>query len=165
MPGFSRADVQSQKLWSGRRDPGKPHQHVGADIHDPKVRTSVIDPGGSEKLRSGKLRAEFSIPKLPVFVYFQLSRRSQTEKKSICARRGVSADSRKSAQRCAKARFWAVFLEMTETPLSLQINILCVLSPALNLSKTFCVFPCLDKAIGKRYQKSQGMAQKILIGD
>ena len=32
----------------------------------------------------------------------------------------------------------------------LKIGKLCVLIPALNLSKNSCVFPCLDKALGKR---------------
>ena len=39
----------------------KKNKHFGADIHDPKARTSMT-PGGFKKLRSEKLRAEFSFP-------------------------------------------------------------------------------------------------------
>ena len=43
---------------------------------------------------------------------------------------------------------------------------LCVLSPALNLSKNSCVFPCLNKAIGKTtIPKITRNGQKIPNGD
>ena len=37
------------------------NEHFGADIHEPKARTSMT-PGGLKELRSEKLRAEFSFP-------------------------------------------------------------------------------------------------------
>ena len=55
------ADVREQKLRAGPRNPGR-NKDFGADIHDPKARTSMT-PGGFEKLRSEKLRAEFSFPR------------------------------------------------------------------------------------------------------
>ena len=49
----AKASIKPSKSWKNR--------HFGADVHDPKARTSMT-PGGFKKLRSEKLRAEFSFP-------------------------------------------------------------------------------------------------------
>ena len=51
-PG-AKTSVKPSKSWKNK--------HFGADVHDPKARTSMT-PGGFKKLRSEKLRAEFSFP-------------------------------------------------------------------------------------------------------
>ena len=51
-PG-AKTSVKPSKSWKNK--------HFGADVHDPKARTSMTR-GGSKKLRSEKLRAEFSFP-------------------------------------------------------------------------------------------------------
>ena len=56
------------KLRSGRPKSWK-NKHFGADIHDPKARTSMTL-RDFQKLRSEKLWAEFSLPKSAVFCGF-----------------------------------------------------------------------------------------------
>ena len=58
--GHSRGSPRP-KLRSGRSKSWK-NKHFGADIHDPKARTSTTL-RDSQKLRSEKLWAEFSVPK------------------------------------------------------------------------------------------------------
>ena len=60
-PGVIRADIPTQNFGQGAQNPGK-NKHLGADIHDPKARTSTTL-RDSQKLRSEKLWAEFSFPK------------------------------------------------------------------------------------------------------
>ena len=48
-----KTSVKPSKFWKNK--------HFGADVHDPKARTSMT-PGGAKKLRSEKLPAEFSFP-------------------------------------------------------------------------------------------------------
>ena len=60
-PGVIRADIPAQNFGQGGQNPGK-NKHFGADIHDPKARTSSAL-RGFQKLGSGKLWAEFSFPK------------------------------------------------------------------------------------------------------
>ena len=85
--------------------------------------------------------------KAPRVVYFLSSLRGQTAKTVICTKSGVSADSRKSAEKCGEphflrkkctksaqkvrfsalfAHFSALFLESAETPLFVQINVFAV---------------------------------------
>ena len=88
----------------------------------------------------------------PMLVYFLSSLRGQTAKTLICTKSGVSADSRKSAEKCRKVRrtalfaqkvykkcaknavlrtfrhFSALFLEPAETQLFVQINVFCRLA-------------------------------------
>ena len=52
LPG-AKTSVKPSKSWE--------NMHFGADIHDPKAQTSMT-PGVFKKLRSEKLRAEFSFP-------------------------------------------------------------------------------------------------------
>ena len=59
-PGVIRAGYPGPKLRSGRSKPWK-NKHLGADIHDPKARTSTTL-RDFQKLRSEKLWAEFSFP-------------------------------------------------------------------------------------------------------
>ena len=59
-PGVIRADLP--KLWSGPSKPWK-NKHLGADIHDPKARTSTTL-RDFQKLRSDKLWAEFLFPRI-----------------------------------------------------------------------------------------------------
>ena len=83
-------------------------------------------------------------------MYFLSSLRGQTAKTLICTKSGVSADSRKSAEKCRKVRrtlfaqkmykkcaksavlrtffahFSALFLESAETPLFVQIKVFAV---------------------------------------
>ena len=59
-PGVIRADIPAQNFCQGAQNPGK-NKHLGADIHDPKVRTST-PPRDFQKLRSEELWAEFSFP-------------------------------------------------------------------------------------------------------
>ena len=59
-PGVIRADIPTQNFGQGAQNPGK-NKHLGADIHDPKARTSTTL-RDSQKLRSEKLWAEFSFP-------------------------------------------------------------------------------------------------------
>ena len=61
--GHSRG-YPDPKLRSGQSKSWK-NKHLGADIHDPKARTSTTL-RDSQKLRSGKLWAEFSFPILGV---------------------------------------------------------------------------------------------------
>ena len=61
--GVIRADIPAQHFGSGRSKSFK-NKHLGADIHDPKVRTSTTL-RDFQKLRSAKLWAEFSFPSLP----------------------------------------------------------------------------------------------------
>ena len=92
--------------------------------------------------------AEYTL--LSRIVYFLSSLRGQTAKTLICTKSGVSADSRKSAEKCRKVRrtalfahflytfcaksavlrtfrhFSALFLESAETPLFVQINVFAV---------------------------------------
>ena len=60
-PGVIRADIPAQNFGHGPPNPGK-NKHFGADIHDPKARTSTTL-RHFQKLWSEKLRAEFSFPK------------------------------------------------------------------------------------------------------
>ena len=64
--GHSRG-YPGPKLRSGRSKPWKINKHLGADIHDPKARTSTTL-RDVQKLRSEKLWAEFSIPSIVVLV-------------------------------------------------------------------------------------------------
>ena len=66
--GHSRG-YPDPKLRSGRSKSWK-NKHLGADIHDPKARTSTTL-RDFQKLRSEKLRAEFSFPKLVRSVFFE----------------------------------------------------------------------------------------------
>ena len=59
-PGVIRADIPAQNFGQGGQNPGK-NKHFGADIHDPKARTSTTL-RGFQKLRSENLWAEFSPP-------------------------------------------------------------------------------------------------------
>ena len=52
-PG-AKTSVKPSKSWKNK--------HCGADVHDPKARTPMTQ-AGSKKLRSEKLRAEFSFPR------------------------------------------------------------------------------------------------------
>ena len=98
-------------------------------------------------------------------VYFLSSLRGQTAKTLICTKSGASADSRKSAEKCRKARrtalfaqkvykkcaksavlrtFWhfsALFLESAETPLFVQINVFAVWPLRLDRKYTSVNFP------------------------
>ena len=58
--GVIRADIPAQNFGQGAQNPGKSN-HLGADTHDPKVRTSTIL-RDFQKLRSEKLWTEFSFP-------------------------------------------------------------------------------------------------------
>ena len=58
--GVIRADIPAQNFGQGVQNPGK-NKHLGADIHDPKARTSTTL-REFQKLRSEKLWAEFSFP-------------------------------------------------------------------------------------------------------
>ena len=60
-PGVIRADIPARNFGQGTQNTGK-NKHLGADIHDPKVRTSTT-PRDFQKLRSEKLWVEFSFPK------------------------------------------------------------------------------------------------------
>ena len=62
-PG-AKASVRPSKSWKNK--------HFGADIHDPKARTSMT-PGGLKKLQSEKLRAEFSFPTIVRYGVFGAS--------------------------------------------------------------------------------------------
>ena len=62
MSGGHSRGYPGPKLRSGRSKPWK-NMHVGADIHDPKARTSTTL-RDFQKLRSEKLWAEFSFPKV-----------------------------------------------------------------------------------------------------
>ena len=97
-------------------------------------------------------------------VYFLSSLRGQTAKTLICTKSGVSADSRKSAEKCRKVRrtalfahflcifcaksavlrtfrhFLALFLESAETPLFVQINVFAVWP--LRLDRKYTRFGC-----------------------
>ena len=93
-------------------------------------------------------------------VYFLSSLRGQTAKTLICTKSGVSADSRKSAEKCAKsaekksaqkvrfsalfAHFSALFLESAETPLFVQINVFAVWP--LRLDRKYTVFGGPDRS-------------------
>ena len=57
--GVIRADIPTQNFGQGGQNPGK--QAFGADIHDPKARTSTTL-REFQKLRPEKLWAEFSFP-------------------------------------------------------------------------------------------------------
>ena len=59
-PGVIRADIPGKNFGQGGQNPGK-NKHFGADIHDPKARTSTTL-RDFQKLRSEKLWAEFSFP-------------------------------------------------------------------------------------------------------
>ena len=59
-PGAIRADIPARNFGQGGQNPGKT-SIFGADIHDPKARTSTTL-RGFQKLRSEKLWAEFSFP-------------------------------------------------------------------------------------------------------
>ena len=61
-PGVIRADIPAQNFGQGTQNHGKTNKHLGADIHDPKARTSTILIRDFQKLRSEKLWAEFSFP-------------------------------------------------------------------------------------------------------
>ena len=65
--GHSRG-YPGPKLRSGRSRSWK-NKHLGADIHDPKARTSTT-PSGFHKLRSEKLRAELSFSIIGTVVLF-----------------------------------------------------------------------------------------------
>ena len=58
--GVIRADIPAQNFGQGAQNPGKTSMW-GADIHDAKARTSTTL-RDFQKLRSEKLRAEFSFP-------------------------------------------------------------------------------------------------------
>ena len=57
-PGVIRAEIPAQNFGQGPQNPGK-NKHFGADIHDPKARTSTTL-RDFQKLWSDKLWAEFS---------------------------------------------------------------------------------------------------------
>ena len=104
-------------------------------------------------------------------VYFLSSLRGQTAKTLICTKSGVSADSRKSAEKCRKVRrtalfahflytfcaksavlrtfrhFSALFLESAETPLFVQINVLAVWPLRLDRKYTTTVFRALPRKV------------------
>ena len=61
-PGVHSRGYPGPKLRSGHSKSWK-NKHLGADIHDPKARTSTT-PRDFQKLRSEKLWAEFSFPVL-----------------------------------------------------------------------------------------------------
>ena len=82
---------------------------------------------------AGSLLSTLQLSWCSRFVYFLSSLRGQTAKTLICTKSGVSADSRKSAEKCAKSavlrtfrHFSALFLESAETPLFVQINVFAV---------------------------------------
>ena len=56
-------DVPAQSFGQGVQNPGKINKRLGADIHDPKARTSTTL-RDFQKLRSEKLWAEFSLPRI-----------------------------------------------------------------------------------------------------
>ena len=60
-PGVIRADIPAQNFGQGGRNPGK-NKHFGADIHDPKARTSTTL-SGFQNFGQKKLWVEFSFPK------------------------------------------------------------------------------------------------------
>ena len=87
------------------------------------------------------------------------SLRARTAKTLICTKSGVSADSRKSAKKCAKphflrtfyilfaqkvrfAHFVVLFLESAETPLFVQINVFAV--RALRLDRKYTILKICD---------------------
>ena len=60
--GVIRADIPAQNFGQGSPNPGeKKNKRFGADIHDPKARTSTA-PRDFQKLRSKTFQAEFSFP-------------------------------------------------------------------------------------------------------
>ena len=56
-PGVIRADIRAQNFGQGGQNPGK-NKHLGADIHDPKARTSM-NVGDFQKLRSENFGLNF----------------------------------------------------------------------------------------------------------
>ena len=109
-------------------------------------------------------------------VYFLSSLRGQTAKTWICTKSGVSADSRKSAEKCRKVRrtalfaqklykkcaksavlrtfrhFSALFLESAETPLFVQINVFAVWP--LRLDRKYTIL----EAVYKKYVSSSSLS-------
>ena len=73
-PGVIRADIPAQNFGQGGQNPGK-NKHFGADIHDPKGRTSTTL-RDFQKLRSEKLWAGFSFPNFPDFLISPFPRTS-----------------------------------------------------------------------------------------
>ena len=65
--GYPRMSMRISRGRPGATDLVRPskswkNKHFGADVHDPKARTSTT-PGGFKKLRSEKLRAEVPFPR------------------------------------------------------------------------------------------------------
>ena len=57
-PGVIRADIPAQNFGSGPSKSWKKNKHLGADIHDPKARTSTT-PRDLQKLRSENFGLNF----------------------------------------------------------------------------------------------------------
>ena len=79
--GHSRG-YPGPKLRSGRSESWK-NKHLGADTHDPKARTSTTL-RDFQKLRSEKLRAEFSFPKKGLLRGFAEKSRKHLKKFHFC---------------------------------------------------------------------------------